>query len=343
MVFQDNYPVATQDTSTIGLTPMHRFLTSVKAGLERVKNDSLIALLVRLKNSFEERAYRLLKKTKKIVYQKKQQQAWPRERPLVSVIIPCYNYGIYIREAIESVLAQTFRRFEILIVNDGSTDELTKQVLSDLSYKKTKVIHQTNQGLAQTRNNGAAIARGKYICFLDADDLIESTYLDKTLHILESDESVGSCYSWVRCFGESDSIWKTEDLDPFFLKKRNTSSSHGVIRREAWERVKERNGSGFVSEYNGYFEDWVFWIEMVQCGYRGVVIREPLIRYRVHNKSLGATHKPGFDRMLQALHEDKKEFFQDRSISKELEEYLNRRIVIENSLINLSSPSDWIR
>lgn len=250
---------------------------------------------------------------------------------------------MYISEAIESVLAQTFQRFEILVINDGSTDALTKNVLHDLSYEKTKVIHQDNQGLARTRNNGAAMTVGKYICYLDADDLIEPTYLERTLYILEGDESVGSCYSWVRCFGDYEAIWETDDLDPFFLKKRCASSSHSVIRKEVWEKVKEKNGSGFLSEYDGYFEDWVFWIDMVQSGYRGVVIREPLIRYRVHKDSLGAAHKPGYAKKLQALHEDRRDFFKDRSLAEELDKYLNRRIVVENSMINLSFPTDWTK
>jgi glycosyltransferase involved in cell wall biosynthesis len=108
------------------------------------------------------------------------------------------------------------------------------------------------------------MAAGKYICYLDADDFIEPTYLEKTLTVLESDESLGSCYSWVQCFGDSDSVWETQDLDPFFLRQYTLASSHSVIRKEAWKRVKEQNGSGFLTKYNGYFEDWVFWIDMVQ-------------------------------------------------------------------------------
>jgi glycosyltransferase involved in cell wall biosynthesis len=322
---------------------MRRLLQLPKIALETIKDEGFVVLIARSKLSFEERAHRLLRKRNKIVYQKKQQQAWPPDKPLVSVIIPCYNYGIYITEAIESVLAQTFQRFEILVINDGSTDVSTRQVLDGLSDRKTKVVHQYNQGLAQTRNNGAAMGSGKYICFLDADDLIEPTYLEKTLRVLEGDESVGSCYSWVRCFGEFESIWETDDLDPFFLKRRCTSSSHSVIRKDAWERVKDKNGSGFLSEYNGYFEDWVFWIDMVQCGYRGVVIREPLIRYRVHQDSLGATHKPGYAKRLQALREERKEFFEDRSLLRRLEKLLSRRILIENNHINLSSPWDYLK
>jgi glycosyltransferase involved in cell wall biosynthesis len=290
----------------------------------------------------ERQLHKLYKKMQKIAREKKQQKEWPVEKPLVSVIIPCYNYGKFINGAIESVLAQTFQRFEIIVINDGSTDELTKDVLRNLCYEKTVTIHQENQGLSQARNNGAAMAAGKYICYLDADDFIKPTYLEKTLSVIESDESLGSCYSWVQCFGDVDSVWETEDLDPFFLRQYTTASSHSVIRKEAWERVKEQNGSGFLSKYDGYFEDWVFWIDMVQCGYRGQVIKEPLIRYRVHKGSLGATHKAGFDDMLKILHKDRKDFFYDRSYARELMKKLSKRIYITNNRVNLIGASKWI-
>jgi glycosyltransferase involved in cell wall biosynthesis len=304
-----------------------------------LRRDGFGVLLGRFGEYFERRVHGLSKIKQKITFRYKLQEKWPVEKPLVSVVIPCYNYGKFINGAIESVLAQTFQRFEILVIDDGSTEELTRSVLHNLRYEKTKIIHQANQGLAETRNNGAEMAAGKYICYLDADDLIEPTYLEKALYILERDESLGSCYSWVQCFGDTDSVWRTEDMDPFFLRRYTAASSHSVIRKEAWIRVKVMNGSGFLTKYNGYFEDWVFWIDMVQCGFRGQVIREPLIRYRVHKTSLGATHKPGWDKMLAVLHEDRKEFFYNRSYRAKLEESLNKRIYIENCRINLSSPS----
>ena len=304
-----------------------------------LRRDGFCFLLGRFGEYFKQRIHILFKRKQKITFRYKLQEKWPVERPLVSVIIPCHNYGKFINGAIESVLAQTFQRIEILVIDDGSTDEHTKNVLHNFDYEKTKIFYQVNQGLAKTRNTGAELAAGKYICYIDADDLIEPTYLEKALCILESDESLGSCYSWVQCFGDKDSVWKTEDMDPFFLRKYTVAPSHSVIRKEAWKRVKELNGSGFLTKYNGYFEDWVFWIDMVQCAFRGQVIREPLIRYRVHKTSLGATHKPGRDKMLAVLHEDRKEFFYNRSYRAKLEESLNKRIYIENCHINLSSPS----
>lgn len=315
---------------------MDRVQLLAQTAINVIKHEGVLSFVNRFGIFLEEQTHRYLSRYRKLVFQRTQQQAWPREKPLVSIVIPCYNYGMFIRETIESVLAQTFQRFEILVIDDGSTDDLTRQVLHGLSYQKTRVIHQHNQGVSQTRNNGAAVACGKYICFLDADDLIEPTYLEKTLYVLESDEGVGSCYSWVRCFGESSGmpeIWKTEDLDPYFLKERNQSSSHGVVRREAWDRIRESNGAGFLSRYNG-FEDWVFCIEMLECGYRGVAIEEPLIRYRIHSGSLGSTHKPVGDR-LKLLHEEKRDFFYNRKYRKRLEERLCKRLIVENGGINL--------
>jgi glycosyltransferase involved in cell wall biosynthesis len=267
----------------------------------------------------------------------KTQQPWPSDKPLVSVVIPCYNYGRFIHETLDSIFAQTFQRLEVIVMDDGSTDELTKRVLENINTERTRVIRQVNQGLAETRNNGARLASGKYVCFLDADDAIEPTYLEKTLSTLESDESLGACYSWVQCFGDDDSIWRTADLDPFFLKDYTTASSHSVIRKKAWEDVRLLNGAGFLKKYDGYFEDWVFWIDLLHCGYRGKVIKEPLIRYRVHKTSLSATHKPGFDEMLRTLHEDKRDFFFDKSHRRQLEKRLNRRLYIRNSRANIQA------
>jgi glycosyltransferase involved in cell wall biosynthesis len=263
------------------------------------------------------------------------QSIWPPDLPLVSIIIPCYNYGQYLHGAISSVHRQTFQRYEIIVIDDGSTDPLTHEVIKNLQSPKTRVISQTNRGLAETRNIGARLSFGKYLCYLDADHFIDPTYLEKTLGVLESDETIGSCFSWVKCFGDTDSLWKTEHLNPHTLYESTTASSHSVIRKEAWEAVRRFNGAGFLSKYDGYFEDWVFWIDMVQSGYRGHVIREALIFYRVHRQSLGAIHKAGFADMLRVLHQDRADFFGSRSHRRKLAAALNKRRYITNKTANL--------
>jgi len=104
--------------------------------------------------------------------------------PTVSVIVPCYNQGIYLDEAIQSVLGQTYQDFEIIIVDDGSDDGLTgltNDLLRDYRRKRTRVIRTENRGVVSARNTAISHARGKYILPLDADDRIGSEYLEKAV------------------------------------------------------------------------------------------------------------------------------------------------------------------
>lgn len=308
--------------------------TSCIQGLQAAPSLPHKPFLFRTKNFLYRQIHEISKKLGKVKNEYKHQEAWPLDQPIATIIIPCYNYGNFIEQAIHSALEQTLRRLEVIIINDGSTDPHTLDVLSKITHENVRLIHQENQGLADTRNNGAKIARGKYICYLDADDHIDSNYLERTVSIMESDESIGCCYSWVQCFGEYESIWETMELDPFYLHQSNTAPSHSVIRKAAWEAIREFNGCGFLSKYNGYFEDWVFWIDMLQIGYRGAVIREPLIHYRVHSNSLGARSRTKFNEMLLVLHSDRKEFFNSSSYRRKIQKNLNKRSPIKNRYEN---------
>ena len=119
----------------------------------------------------------------------------------VSIIIPCYNQGQYVDDAVSSCLAQTYDNIEIIIVNDGSTDKFTNDFLSKYQRPKTKVINKRNEGLAEARNTGINNATGKYILPLDADDKIAPTYVEKAVQIIEQDESVGIVYCLAEYFG----------------------------------------------------------------------------------------------------------------------------------------------
>ncbi|HEY5611355.1 MAG TPA: glycosyltransferase family A protein, partial [Thermoanaerobaculia bacterium] len=99
---------------------------------------------------------------------------------------PSGGHGHFLGEGIDSVLASTFQDFEILVINDGSTDPATLETLRSLEGRdRVRVVHQENQGLAAARNKGAALGRGKYVIALDADDRVAPTYLEKCVWVLE--------------------------------------------------------------------------------------------------------------------------------------------------------------
>jgi glycosyltransferase involved in cell wall biosynthesis len=123
---------------------------------------------------------------------------------MVSVIIPAFNYGRYLGSALESILAQTYEDFEIIIVDDGSTDN-TLEVVRGFTDPRIKYIYQENKGLPGARNTGIKAAQGKYIAFLDADDLWHPCKLEKQVSFLERNDNVGVVYtgaSYVNTEGE---------------------------------------------------------------------------------------------------------------------------------------------
>ena len=113
--------------------------------------------------------------------------------PLVSVVIPAYNSGKFVAQAVESVLAQTYAPFEIIVVDDGSTDE-TKDVLGRFNGQ-INYIHQANSGPSAARNAGIRVARGAYICFLDADDLWTPDRLAVQMAFMQANHSIGLLFS----------------------------------------------------------------------------------------------------------------------------------------------------
>lgn len=196
--------------------------------------------------------------------------------PRVSVIIPCYNLGQYLDEAVESVLSQTYQNFEILIVDDGSSDPATQALLSDYRRPGTRVIWTPHSGLAAARNLGIANAAGEYLCALDADDRLEASYLAKTVAVLDHDPAVTFVSSWLRAFGDEAWEWKPERCDLQTLLSEDTVLTAALVRREA---VLTVGGYDTAMPVQGD-EDWDLWLTLVARGHRGVILREVLFAYR---------------------------------------------------------------
>lgn len=208
-------------------------------------------------------------------------EVWPAEKPLVSVIIPCYNHGHYLSEAVDSVLAQTLQSLEIIVVNDGSDDGTTVSILEKFSRPKTRILsHAINLGLPAARNTGIRQAQGKFICCLDADDKIHPTYLEKALLLMESNIAIGFVYPWTQVFGKEQRVWYTPQFDASELIYHNQLNSPGVFRRAAWEIA-----GGYREEMRLGYEDWEFWIRLARYGHHGYRIPEKLIFVRRMGRS----------------------------------------------------------
>jgi glycosyltransferase involved in cell wall biosynthesis len=196
--------------------------------------------------------------------------------PRISVVIPCYNLGAYVHEAVDSVLAQTLDDLEIIVINDGSTDPHTVDVLSTLDRPKTRVITTENRGLAAARNLGIRASTGRYLCALDADDLLVPTYFERAVPILDATPELAFVSTWLENFGDEQWLWKQDRCDLPALLAECTVSTASLVRRSAVQAV-----GGFDEKMpaQGY-EDWDLWISLVEKGFTGTILPEALFRYR---------------------------------------------------------------
>ena len=201
--------------------------------------------------------------------------------PVVSVVIPCYNQGQYLPQAINSVLSQTWLDYEILVVNDGSTDPLTREVFAELQDSRISVIHTDNQGLAAARNNGISRACGKYILPLDADDRIGTRYLETAVAVLENNPDTGIVYCRARLFGAVETDWNLPGYSLAEMLRDNVIFCTAMFRRSDWELV-----GGYDPGMVYGWEDYDFWLSLIERG-RGVYqIPETLFHYRVASDSM---------------------------------------------------------
>ncbi len=201
--------------------------------------------------------------------------------PLISIIIPCYNQASFLDTSVESVLNQTYKNFEIIIVNDGSTDSEDVTILQNYQKPHTTVIHIPNQGLAQARNIGIKASNGIYILPLDADDKIAPTYLQKAVEILETKSNVGIVYCNAELFGGKEGKWHLKDFQVPQILLENTIFCSAFFRKADWRAV-----NGYSPEMIYGFEDYDLWLSIIELGREVVRIDEVLFFYRVQSYSM---------------------------------------------------------
>ena len=199
---------------------------------------------------------------------------------LISIVIPCYNHGLYVLDTIESIENQTYKNYEVIIVNDGSSDNYTLSILNSLELKGLQVIHQLNRGPAAARNCGINMAKGKYILPLDADDVLEPEFLEKTIVRFAMDSTIIGVSSYTRQFAENSGIieCKGGSISGFVGECPVVVAS--IILKSRWDEINGYDESMILG-----YEDWEFWIRYLADGGRIDIVKEPLFNYRVKNGS----------------------------------------------------------
>src|SRR5579863_1809167 len=216
----------------------------------------------------------------------------PDGSPLVSVIIPCYNATRYIPETLNSLRAQVFRDFEIILINDGCPD--TENLERALQPYRDEIRYLKSghwASISGSRNTGIMASSARYVAFIDADDVWESNYLQVLVGILEQDPSIDLIYPDARYFGETTWIGKTfMDMNP----SRGTVTMEKLISREisvfigvtARREILIRAGL-FDPQIRGG-EDWDLWLRVCRMGGKIAYHRQALAGYRIRKGSMSA-------------------------------------------------------
>jgi glycosyltransferase involved in cell wall biosynthesis len=200
------------------------------------------------------------------------------ELPSVAVVIPCYNYGRYLAEALRSVLAQTHPADEIVVVDDGSSDETAD--VARAFHPQVRLIHKQNGGLASARNAGARAVSTDLVVFLDADDRLDPAYLERCLSAYVTATGKRFVYTQWQEFGDSSERSHFPAYDGALLRDVNFIHASALLPRDVvlsnpyYERI--RLGC----------EDWDFYLGLHERGFHGVLVDEPLLQYRKHGTSM---------------------------------------------------------
>ncbi|MEJ7737942.1 MAG: glycosyltransferase family A protein [Chitinophagaceae bacterium] len=220
-------------------------------------------------------------------------------KPLVSIIIPCYNSGKYLPDAIRSVHEHPDKTIhKIIIVDDGSTDEQTLLLLNQLAAEGITVIHQENRGPAAARNTGVMHAQTKYLLFLDSDNKIRYTYIDKGIDILDKHKDVGVVHGNAAFFGTANKPrFSSRPFDMTTMLFSNYIDVCSVIRKKVWEDAGKFDEKRILFGH----EDWDFWLRVADTGWKFHYVNEELFDYRVRENSL-LIQSSGSDNIRQMMH-----------------------------------------
>jgi glycosyltransferase involved in cell wall biosynthesis len=218
----------------------------------------------------------------------------------VTAVITTHDYGRYLPQAVESVLSQDGGRPRLVIVDDGSTDDETPEVLVGLP-DDVEVIRQENVGVCRARNAGLERVETAYAMVLDADDRLAPGALAAMRAPLDADPKLGYAYGPMRFFGDWKGILSFPPYDPYKLLYRHTIGLTALMRRKV---IVDTGGFDPAFEQ---FEDWELWVNALAHGWRGKQVDTVTLEYRKHGGSKVSRDRPAYRdvlRRMQAKHAD---------------------------------------
>ncbi len=230
--------------------------------------------------------------------------------PAISVVMPAYNAEKYLREAIESILNQTFSNFEFIIINDGSTDKTKSIILSYSDHRIIYIENSANIGISNSLNNAFTLAKGKYIARMDADDISALNRLEQQFVLMENNLEIGVSGTNIKYFSQSTEKIKSFPLTHDEIKLRlsfgDCPIAHPtvILRRDIYH-----NNKFSYSSKKGVPEDIMLWYDMLQEGVRFANIDLILLNYRI-----GSSEQLTY--IYKKIHNEYREIIFSKSIKK---------------------------
>lgn len=210
---------------------------------------------------------------------------------LVSIVMPCYNGEQFIQETIDSVMNQTYKNWELLVIDDGSKDN-SYSLVKEYTNKDNRIhlIQQKNAGSAAARNNGIRRSRGQYLALLDSDDIWLPGFLDSQIRFIQQKGAVCVCSSYSRIDEQSNEILKPVISKPIITAKSMQSVDYIGCLTGLYDQSK--HGKIFLKEeLNSLLDDYAFWIDVVNLEGEAYGNPKILAKYRVRKNSLTANKR----------------------------------------------------
>lgn len=230
--------------------------------------------------------------------------------PLVSIIMPCYNKEPFIAEALESVEAQTYTNWEVVLIDDGSPDKTigaAQRYVEEHSWPEEKVLYlkQENQGPSVARNNGIRASHGELILPLDPDDLLESTYIEKAVKVLQSHPEIKLVYCEADSFGAWSGPWPQRPYNYETLLWYNVIHNSALYRRADYDLTQ-----GYNPNMRHGLEDWDFYLSLLKKDDEVRCLNEILYHWRAVPEQRTEDANKHQQELLRQIYHNHKELYE---------------------------------